>query len=331
MRKAFVFGVLFLAAILCASQSSASLIGFTADIEVISAPPSVELGAIESSAKIRAFAEKQNLALPSSVTANITAPGTYTFTSGGPPVFTSGTLATGTVVSSYLLHFDPAGSPGTPIARTGSVTFDEEVLGVIVLASSLIASDATLGAPGTFYSANGLRGLETGPPGDSVTLSPDRRTVLVTLNIAPTFDEVRIITGGMAVAVDIKPQSCPNPVNTRSRGVLPVAILGTASLNVADINVATIRLAGVAPLRSAVEDVATPFNPFTGRRNCNADCNVLGADGYRDLTLKFDTQAIAAALGSVTDGQCRVVRLTGNLRNGTAFHGEDVIVTLDKE
>lgn len=38
------------------------------------------------------------------------------------------------------------------------------------------------------------------------------------------------------VALDIKPQSCPNPFNTKSKGVLPVAILGTADLNVNDIN-----------------------------------------------------------------------------------------------
>jgi hypothetical protein len=60
------------------------------------------------------------------------------------------------------------------------------------------------------------------------------------------------------VPFDIKPESCPNPLNTKSQGVLPVAILGTADFDVNTIDAASIRLAGVAPVRSTVEDVATP-------------------------------------------------------------------------
>lgn len=49
-------------------------------------------------------------------------------------------------------------------------------------------------------------------------------------------------------------------------------------------------------------------------------------DGFEDLTLKFDTPAIVAALGSVTDGELRVLKLTGNLLDGTPIAGEDVMV-----
>ena len=51
------------------------------------------------------------------------------------------------------------------------------------------------------------------------------------------------------VPVDIKPTSCPNPLNPKSNGVVPVAILGTADFDVSQIDPASILLEGVAPLR----------------------------------------------------------------------------------
>ncbi len=131
------------------------------------------------------------------------------------------------------------------------------------------------------------------------------------------------------VPVDIRPGSCPNPLNCISKGVLPVAILGTADFDVMDIDPATVRLAGVAPLRWDYEDVATPYEPFTGKQDCDLDCNEMGPDGYMDATLKFDTQEVVAALGEeVQGGACIVAQLTGYLREskgGTEIVGEDVI------
>jgi len=134
------------------------------------------------------------------------------------------------------------------------------------------------------------------------------------------------------VDIDIKPGSCPNPLNTKSHGVLPVAILGTADFDVTQIDVATIQLEGVSPLRSNLEDVATPFSPFTGKEGCS-DCTDEGLDGFLDLTLKFDAQKVVAALGDITDGECLVLSLNGNLMEGaggTAIVGEDVVVILQK-
>jgi hypothetical protein len=135
------------------------------------------------------------------------------------------------------------------------------------------------------------------------------------------------------VPVDIKPQSCPNPLNTNAQGVLPVAILGTATFDVTKIDVATVKLAGVSPLRSALEDVATPFVPFIGKM-APFDCTVAGPDGFLDLTLKFDNQAVVAALGTVTDGEVLVLKLTGKLLpafGGTPIAGEDVVVIQKKK
>ena len=131
------------------------------------------------------------------------------------------------------------------------------------------------------------------------------------------------------VAVDIKPKSCPNPLNVKSKGVLPVAILGTADFDVTEIDPATLMLQGVSPLRWTLEDVATPYAPFIGKEDF-MDCNTLGPDGYLDLTLKFDAQEIVAALGSVSDGDVIIIPLTGELLGGTPIEGEDVIIIIKK-
>jgi len=148
------------------------------------------------------------------------------------------------------------------------------------------------------------------------------------------------------VPVDIKPTSCPNPLNTKSNGVIPVAILGTEDFDVNQIDPETIRLEGVAPLRWAWEDVATPFEPYTGKEDCYLDCNTLDTDGYLDLTLKFDTQELLLTMGTsaemlelsdgeltasdLTDGQCLVLTLEGELWDGTLITGEDVVKILKK-
>ena len=138
------------------------------------------------------------------------------------------------------------------------------------------------------------------------------------------------------VAVDIKPQSCPNPLNVKSKGVLPVAILGTVDFDVTDIDPATVTLGleydeeGVSPLRWALEDVATPFVPFQDKVDCMLDCHELGPDGWMDLTLKFDAQEIITALGAVEDGGCLILKLTGELYDGRKIHGEDVIIIIKK-
>jgi len=134
------------------------------------------------------------------------------------------------------------------------------------------------------------------------------------------------------VPVDIKPQSCPNPLNVKSKGVLPVAILGTAAFDVTQVDVTTVLLEGVSPLRWDLEDVATPFEPFIGKEACD-ECTDEGPDGYLDLTLGFDKQEIVAALGEVEDGQCVVLRLTGNLKeefHGMPIVGEDVVLIIKK-
>jgi len=134
----------------------------------------------------------------------------------------------------------------------------------------------------------------------------------------------------MEVSLDIKPRSCPNPLNTKSREVIPAAILGSEYFDVSEVDVSTVQLEGVEPLRWSQKDVATPFQPMVGKVDCREDCNNLGPDGLMDLTLKFDTQEVVDALGEVEDRECLTLQLTGNLLDGTAIAGEDVLVILKK-
>jgi hypothetical protein len=137
------------------------------------------------------------------------------------------------------------------------------------------------------------------------------------------------------VAADARPGSCPNPLNARGRGVLSVAILGAGDFDVTQIDPASVRLEGLAPSESALEDVATPFEPYHGKEGA-LDCTDDGPDELLDLTLKFDSQevvqAIEAALGrEVLHGEVVTITVTGSLRDefgGTPIRGEDVMVVL---
>lgn len=121
--------------------------------------------------------------------------------------------------------------------------------------------------------------------------------------------------------VDIKPTSCPNPLNVKSNGVLPVAILGSAEYDVTQVDTTTILLEGVAPLRWSLEDVAGPVGPDA--EEC--ECTTAGPDGYLDLTLKFKKQDVVAAIGSVDDGLVLPLFLTWDLLDGTPQQGSDCV------
>jgi len=155
-----------------------------------------------------------------------------------------------------------------------------------------------------------------------ITVTDRRCDIEYTSNLVCTLLSV-------PVHVDIKPTSCPNPLNVNSNGVLPVALLGTADFDVIAVDLASIRLEGVAPLRSSVEDVATPVSDGAG----DCACTTEGPDGYLDLTLKFDAQQVVSTLGQVNDGEVLPLTLTGLLLeeySGLALSGTDCVVILAK-
>lgn len=176
-----------------------------------------------------------------------------------------------------------------------------------------------------------------GTRGDFVTVGPDSclyatqsdRIIKVTNAdgtcvpppLGPLFPPSALV-----LSIDIKPQSCPNPLNAGAKGLLPVAILGTAGFDVTKIDPSSVKLQRVSPLRSVVEDLSTPFSGTHGNAN---SCTTAGPDGFADLVVFFDNQAVSAALGNIKSGDVLVLTVTGNLRpqfGGTPVTGQDVVV-----
>jgi hypothetical protein len=128
------------------------------------------------------------------------------------------------------------------------------------------------------------------------------------------------------VAVDIKPGSCPNAFNRGDKGVLPVAILGSEEVDVTMIDPDSILLEGVAPIRFAIEDVGAPLVCMDECESCA--CWQGYPDGFDDLTLKFDSPAIAATgvvTGATVKGDPVPLAITGALFDGTPITGGDCL------
>ncbi|GMR23869.1 MAG: hypothetical protein BMS9Abin37_2343 [Acidobacteriota bacterium] len=188
-----------LAALLIVVMSSASveagIISFLGDVDIIAPPPSVVLGALEDDQLTRVFLEQSALILGSDVDADVMSPGAV----DEAVDLTPGTIFSGTRVDSYLLHFDPLSDSGA--SSGGSVTFNRDILGILVQTSSLDATDALLGALATTYQLNDFRGVEGlgfaaegVTVNDVVTLSADFRTIGFDFSTTSRIDEIRVIT-----------------------------------------------------------------------------------------------------------------------------------------
>ena len=166
----------------------------------------VKIGALQSDTTMYAFNERQCVALPSSLRADITAPGTYDSTAS----LTPGTLTAGTVVSSQLLNADKVGKQKPFADLNGTVHTDQPIVGIEVLSKELDGSDF-LGAPGTLYPTGDFgRGLELDNPlqNDFVIEETDAHTVVFHSDVAVHTDQVRIITS-FAATIVLKKRTVP--------------------------------------------------------------------------------------------------------------------------
>lgn len=181
--------------LLSSSLAQAALTGASGVAVLIAPPPSIALNAVQSNTQIVAFDEQQDVVLASDLAVNITASGTYD--SANP--LTPGTIADGTTVSSHYVSFDPA-LVDVSIGG-GTLTFDKQIIGVIVEDNEIDSSDSILGNPGTTY-PTGLtfHGLEIAPSEvDSITVGCNTLTVN-NLYVWNLVDQFRVITGTQSCA-----------------------------------------------------------------------------------------------------------------------------------
>jgi hypothetical protein len=112
--------------------------------------------------------------------------------------------------------------------------------------------------------------------------------------------------GAIDVALDIHPGGFPNPINPRSKGVIPVSILTTETFRASAVNLTTVRFGATgteaAPAQSALEDV--------------------DGDGDIDMMLHFKTKDTAIQCGETS------ASLTGQTVDGRAIEGSDSIMTV---
>jgi hypothetical protein len=181
--------------VLVSSRSAlAGIVSTTGAVEVVTPPADVRLGAFENDTVVRVFAEKQGHTLATNLAADITAPGTSPLPADPANLNLSpGTMASGTVVDSFYLHFDP---PGSSDRLEGSLLFDRDVLGLMTLADALTGSHGELGVAGTIYGSGPLEHSHPEFP-DFVTLSDDRRTVSFSINAGMGHDSIRIVTSAV--------------------------------------------------------------------------------------------------------------------------------------
>jgi hypothetical protein len=200
MRRAFrwlaVAAPLAALAAVFAATTNAKIVATSGDAKLIAPPPSVVEGALESSEFIHVFDERQCTTLAADLHVDITQPGMYG--PNEPVVLTPGVIPAGTVVSSHFMHSDEVGEQHPPTTLEGTITTDADILGVIVTAPNLNASDAPLGAPGTIY-PTGLFGrhieFENNRPDDWVGVELiDPRTVTMHTVVRLHVDQVRVVT-----------------------------------------------------------------------------------------------------------------------------------------
>jgi hypothetical protein len=178
---------------------------------------------------------------------------------------------------------------------------------------------------------DGSWGLEFDPITNDLFVSIFEFHLDPTIELDPTGKIIQISGFHTTVSIDIKPRHCPNRFNSRSRGRLRVAILGTEYFNVRDIDEGTIKLHGVAPFKPSkakFKDVTAPKTPVL--EDC--DCRALDPDTYEDMVLKFDRQKIIETLDleNLQDGEAVPLTLTGNLLDGTRIEGVDCVLIKDK-
>lgn len=179
----------------------------------------------------------------------------------------------------------------------------------------LLARYLSDGSLDTSFGAGGLVSTEFGPGNvdevRSVAEQSDGKIVAAGTTrvvgdpfppISQDFALARYFGQRIPVGIDVLPGSDTNPINFKSQGTIPVAILGSDTLDVTDVDVSTLAFGSAAPVHTVgghLEDV--------------------NDDGLTDLLSHYSAQETGIAFGQTE--AC----VTGDLLDGTPLQGCDAI------
>lgn len=301
----------------------AKIDGNTGDLVILIEPPvSIREEQLESNTEIPVFVERTHhklgiIPLPLDITATgITINGT-SLSTGSVPGFS--------YINSHYLHIDS--KRDERIRLHGSVTFEEDILGLIVLESTLEETDERLRhadvqyPPITLLEDSG-RGLEiNGTTGDWVFISEDRRTLLVSLVTKNKIDQLRIITtaspdaggdrgeactGVESAMLDIVPGNDENIISEDKDGIIAAVVYSREDFNAPDcVFVETLTFGRTGDELSLIHCGYVDHNE----------------DGFIDIQCDFDSIISGFKVGDTTG------TLKGRTYNGVAFElVDDVIV-----
>ena len=113
------------------------------------------------------------------------------------------------------------------------------------------------------------------------------------------------------VDIDIKPGSDPNSINTKSKGVVPVAILGSDTFDVTTVDVTTLMFGN-----------ASPKHDLTDSDTYDEHIQDVNGDGFDDLVSHYKQKDIGIACGDTE------ATLTGALNDATPIEGTDSVRTV---
>jgi len=125
-----------------------------------------------------------------------------------------------------------------------------------------------------------------------------------------------------AFALDIEPNAGPNTLNLASKGVLKVALLGSADADVSRITLSTLRLENAAPFRYKLSDLGSK-SEITDSSGGSRE-----RDGYQDVLLYFRTQDVLSVLRDREFNTVQRLTLRGKLLGGTDIAATDCVLLL---
>ena len=173
--------------LLAGNLVAGSIVSVGGEMEEIPTPSDVTLAQLESP-NVRIFAER-DVTLASDLAVEHQGP-------GSDPVLNPGQIPAGTAVRTYYVHFDPVGEQLH--SASGSVTFDMDILGLILLSGDdgpLEMSHASFGAVGTSYpdDGQGFNNFQT----EDFNVSNDLRTLSVTAFADAGIDAMRVFVSNI--------------------------------------------------------------------------------------------------------------------------------------